>query len=773
MNLKIKSTEGHVCAYSADDSGVMSAELPAPDGLDIRLTFSTLRCINPREAKRKKGTLRQIHAVLGNKLLKRKQDLSLIKLVSFGDKPTAAGCIRHDANVLEVFGVEGDYDAGEITVVEAVEKLRTAGIAALVYTTASHTPEAPRFRVLAPLSKPHEPVARRDLMAGLNGALGGILARESFTLSTSFYIGRVEGVEFEKVLVEGAPLDLVPGLAPVYPQGREPKSERGSVERVTDPHEEQIKWARDKLVERAENLAEMEEGGRNHALNDAAMWAGGVAAHGFLTEDEARDALSEAAKACGLKAGEFRSTFRSGWTAGYKKPISDILRVPSADDFDDLATDEEGAVLALNDLHAVITLGGRTAILTERAGHLPALGDEGSLHLRYRNRRMRLGKGRPVEVSRRWLEHPRRREYPNGFVFRPDGVAPDGAYNLWRGWPTKPDFLADCPRFLAHLREVICAGDTEAAEWVLDWLADLVQNPGLKSGAALVVRGSKGAGKDIFGRYLERMIGASYLNTSNDEDLFGQFNSLAANRLLIHLEEAFFSGDPRTDSRVKSFITSETITVNEKFAPQYTLPACHRLYITSNSFRPVNATGGERRYLILEASDARIGDRGYFDALAREMNGDGPGALLGELLMRKITRDVRRAPITRAGAEVIEAGLKGIEAWWRDVLRSGEHPGADPFAEDAPCWRKEGATVPRETLRAEFRAWQREQPKWIAGDDLGERHFGKLFARFGIKPREGRTRAERRGTRRYSYAIPSLAEAQAAFEAHLGTPLDW
>ncbi|WP_168175042.1 phage/plasmid primase, P4 family [Polaromonas sp. C04] len=141
----------------------------------------------------------------------------LIKLAKFGDERTARGSLRHDANVIAISGIEGDYDAGQVSPESAALFLKLAGIRAVIYTTPSHSPDAPRWRVLAPLSREYEPAARRELLGRLNGALGGILAHESFTLSQTYYVGRVTGVPFEAHLIGGACIDLVSDLVPIFP----------------------------------------------------------------------------------------------------------------------------------------------------------------------------------------------------------------------------------------------------------------------------------------------------------------------------------------------------------------------------------------------------------------------------------------------------------------------------------------------------------------------------------------------------------------------------
>lgn len=117
----------------------------------------------------------------------RKDALPLIKLATF------AGNRRSNETLSTVYGIEGDYDAGTVQPERAAELLRIYGLRAIVLTTPSHRPDAPRWRILAPLSAPTTPTARRELVGRLNAILGGTLAPESFVPSQAFYLGTVHG----------------------------------------------------------------------------------------------------------------------------------------------------------------------------------------------------------------------------------------------------------------------------------------------------------------------------------------------------------------------------------------------------------------------------------------------------------------------------------------------------------------------------------------------------------------------------------------------------
>jgi len=153
-----------------------------------------------------------------------KQNLPLIKLGSFGSNRTRANSLRSDENMLSISGIEVDYDAEIMSAAEASFLLNMAGIQGVIYTSPSHTPDKPRWRVLAPLSREYLPTERRNLVARLNGIFCGILALESFTSSQTFYFGAVSGVVYECMESSGNFIDLVENLPLIYPVESEKKT---------------------------------------------------------------------------------------------------------------------------------------------------------------------------------------------------------------------------------------------------------------------------------------------------------------------------------------------------------------------------------------------------------------------------------------------------------------------------------------------------------------------------------------------------------------------
>ncbi|MGE3583038.1 MAG: AAA family ATPase [Hyphomonadaceae bacterium] len=173
--------------------------------------FSSAKARTKREVTR---SLRDWAPIIQSTSARSKAELPWLKLAVFGDKKSEkGGSLRHDANVAAVTGIEGDYDGELMPMGEAAERLEAAGVAAMLYETPSHSPDAPRWRVLCPLSREHAPKERKALAEHLDVILGGVLKSESFALSQSYFYGRDEsrsdaapGVLF----VEGACIDTKP-----------------------------------------------------------------------------------------------------------------------------------------------------------------------------------------------------------------------------------------------------------------------------------------------------------------------------------------------------------------------------------------------------------------------------------------------------------------------------------------------------------------------------------------------------------------------------------
>jgi hypothetical protein len=122
-----------------------------------------------------------------------KASLPLVKLAAFGDQRSSKGSLRHDKNVLEVSGVEIDYDGEELPLDKAVKLLFATRVPAVIYSSPSHRPDKPRWRILAPFSKPLPPERRAQMVSRIAGLFPVEMAPESWALSQAYFYGSIAG----------------------------------------------------------------------------------------------------------------------------------------------------------------------------------------------------------------------------------------------------------------------------------------------------------------------------------------------------------------------------------------------------------------------------------------------------------------------------------------------------------------------------------------------------------------------------------------------------
>ncbi len=168
---------------------------------------------------RHRSSLRKIARDIQKITEDNKHDLPWFKGALFGDELSENGSLRHTANMKRITCIAVDYDGEEVHPEEGARRVREAGFGGIIYTSPSHSPEKPRWRGLFTLSEPNEIGWHEVYVARINGALGGILASKSFTLSQAYFYGGVEGNPPQVIEIEGDFVDRLSHLddKAIYP----------------------------------------------------------------------------------------------------------------------------------------------------------------------------------------------------------------------------------------------------------------------------------------------------------------------------------------------------------------------------------------------------------------------------------------------------------------------------------------------------------------------------------------------------------------------------
>jgi hypothetical protein len=167
-----------------------------------------------------------------------KSQLPWLKLARFGESRSTNNCLRHNSNVAAITGVEMDYDAKSTSMESGIAPLEKAKILTLAFTSPSHRDDAPKWRVLCPTSMDLPPAMREVVAARINGACGGIFAKESFVLSQAYYYGSVrKNPQHRATIISGDPIDLRPDLdsAAIMKKERRQRESRTHKNVAVDP----------------------------------------------------------------------------------------------------------------------------------------------------------------------------------------------------------------------------------------------------------------------------------------------------------------------------------------------------------------------------------------------------------------------------------------------------------------------------------------------------------------------------------------------------------
>jgi hypothetical protein len=226
--------------------------------------------------------------------------------------------------------------------------------------------------------------------------------------------------------------------------------------------------------------------------------------------------------------------------------------------------------------------------------------------------------------------------------------------------------------WLDHVRFVLASGDAVLYEYVISWLAHIMQYPSNKIGTGLLFKSEQGAGKGIFfDLIIKHIIGRDYSTSINDmNQLLGNFNAIVEHKLFTVCDEIQnYGGAYKSNDKLKSLITNESIIIERKGFDSQTVEDFNNYVFLTNNDWPVKVETSDRRYVIIEASSARIGDREYFNNLLRLTN-DEVGTHLYNWLMRfEIVIDLRSVPNTKARTQLKMNSVPEPILWLIQVLR--------------------------------------------------------------------------------------------------------
>jgi len=303
-----------------------------------------------------------------------------------------------------------------------------------------------------------------------------------------------------------------------------------------------------------------------------------------------------------------------------------------------------------NKIYKIVIVGGKHRIMREITDNENNLSyeylEQSEISKYYQNTSIKVGEtldkhGKVIGEKflnhyRAWATHPNCLKF-QGVDFKPEKQVQNGYFNLWTGYTVEPK-KGDWRSIQNHIELVICNGDEALAEYLYRWLAYIFQYPDKPAGSAIVMRGVEGIGKGILAEFIKALWGQHGFTIHSGEHFTGRFNGHLENKCFLFIDEAFFSGDKKSEGVLKARITEPTIVIENKGLKAETRANYSKVLMSTNNEWAVPASKDSRRYCVCDVSSHRLRDRDYFNQLLMDIkNKDIQAAFLFDMLNRDIT----------------------------------------------------------------------------------------------------------------------------------------
>jgi hypothetical protein len=279
-----------------------------------------------------------------------------------------------------------------------------------------------------------------------------------------------------------------------------------------------------------------------------------------------------------------------------------------------------------------------------------------------------------MEAGQFWLKSPDMRCYDR-VVFepnRPSGLLKGNRLNLWQGLQVKPK-PGRWDRLQEHIHEVLVNGDDGGYQYVINWNAWSMQNPGLPPESAIGFQGPEGAGKGTLANMFKPVYGCHWFRL--DDSIEG-FSGHLHHCVFLFVDEAFVPTDKKAQGRFKGLITEEWMTIEPKYVTKFQVKNLLHIMLASNDDWFLNLGPRARRFSAWEVSSKRLGQFGYFKKLYDQMLHEGGVEAMAHDLLTLDLKGWHPRVIYKNQTLIKQQqrSLRGLDAWIENMLQRGSLP---------------------------------------------------------------------------------------------------
>ena len=251
------------------------------------------------------------------------------------------------------------------------------------------------------------------------------------------------------------------------------------------------------------------------------------------------------------------------------------------------------------------------------------------------------------------------------------------SFTFFRGY----DFSADegfneaaIDLFTNFVYEIICDREDSVYEYLMQWIAQIVQQPWSKLETSLVILGETRKGKTTFTNILCHLLGRYAVpNITDMNHVLGMFNSVFENKRLVIVNEVESVAESRRMNfeRLKTLISDKTVSYNRKYgAMGQGVNSAHFIF-TSNNPVPLPIAPNDARFVVMKVSPDRKMDTDFF----RQLHSTLTKEFFENLMYFFMNLDIsgfehRDIPLTEAKRIIMEACASPVETFIQECWRT-------------------------------------------------------------------------------------------------------
>ena len=370
---------------------------------------------------------------------------------------------------------------------------------------------------------------------------------------------------------------------------------------------------------------------------------------------------------------------------------------------------------------------------------------------------------KPKEEFNHFLVNPNTHVY-TAIAFSPLQT-PATTLNYWVPAPISPK-EGDWFLIQEFLQSVICDYDVALHDYLIRYLAHMLQHPEEKPGIIIVLLSGEGTGKGRFYQLLKRIWPRITLQVSDIDQVIGRFNAALERNFVIWMDEALFAGDKKSLDKLKSLITEPTCHIEQKYQPSRTIDSFHRFFATSNHYHFANVAKDDRRFLFIRVSSVHKQDDIYFDSVSDALDKDDViAAMIYDLMELDLTGfNVRKRPITHEHTNQRLQSLNGFERFWFEVLQTGSFKSG---FYSIPPW-KQSVFISTDSIIQAYKEYDRNATKYQPLQSQQLAVTLKTLCPSAVNDRQTVLGRQERG-----YQLPNILIARTEFEKLMGTHIEW